>query len=152
MLVERSRSGSLSVVTVRTRELLPVSSDGSLILCWSPCVCFFPFTKEIHHGSAPRSDGTGPQTQGSPSRYHPELPAVLPQVHCLPSCAHPRNSVSSRSAASCSTKSRLSNWLMAATARCTPPSSFSIALPSAAPRPSAAFLSRNVNPVRCPKP
>jgi uncharacterized protein YfbU (UPF0304 family) len=38
------------------------------------------FTKEIHHGSAPRSDGTGPQTPRPQSRHHPQLPAESKEV------------------------------------------------------------------------
>ena len=63
--IERSRSGSLLVVEVRTRRLLPVSSNGSLILCWSPCVSFrgdfeARLSEDINYGGD--SAGIWPET------------------------------------------------------------------------------------------
>src|SRR5262245_24901228 len=77
--VERSRSGSLLTGVVAAAVARP-SPDGCLTLCWIPCVSFLPLSKEIHHGSASRSDGTGPQTQRRQSRHHPQLPRLLSQV------------------------------------------------------------------------
>src|SRR5260370_34372149 len=80
--VERSRSGSLVVVTVGRRLFSPCHLQRRLltILMLDSLVFLSSFTKEIHHGSAPRSDGTGPQTPRPQSRHHPQLPAVWPQV------------------------------------------------------------------------
>src|SRR5262249_34411647 len=61
----------------------PPAPDCCLTLCWIPCVSFSTLSKEIHHGSASRSDGTGPQTQRRQSRHHSQLPPLLSQVRCV---------------------------------------------------------------------
>src|SRR5258708_35220359 len=83
--VERSRSGSLVVVTVGRRLFSPCHLQCRFltILMLDSLVFLSSFTNDIHHGSAPRSVGTVPQTKRRYPLNHPQLPAVCPIIHPL---------------------------------------------------------------------